>query len=108
MISVFAAEQKNAKLQSELRKMDSDFENELKERETIVDDLKKIETEKKDLEIALEEAKKELADIQSESNKNKQEWTWTVFVTDIYMDWIGEWKFQMKNYKDQGNLHRKT
>ena len=71
-ILVFAAEQKNAKLQSELRKMDSDFENELKERETIVDDLKKIETEKKDLEIALEEAKKELADIQSESNKNKQ------------------------------------
>ena len=40
-ILVFAAEQKNAKLQSELRKMDSDFENELKERETIVDDLKK-------------------------------------------------------------------
>ena len=52
--------------------MDSDFENELKERETIVDDLKKIETEKKDLEIALEEARKELSDIQGESSKNKQ------------------------------------
>ena len=36
---VFEAEQKNAKLQSELRKLDSDFEGELKERETVVEGL---------------------------------------------------------------------
>ena len=50
---VFEAEQKNNKLQGELRKMDSDFESELKERETIVDDLKKLETEKVHYSICL-------------------------------------------------------
>ena len=44
---VNAAEDKNGKLQSELRKMDTDFENELKERETIVNELKTVESGKK-------------------------------------------------------------
>ena len=34
--------------------------------------MKKLETEKKDLEVALAEAKKELNDLDSESSKNKQ------------------------------------
>ena len=44
---VGVAEEKNTKLQSELRRMDRDFENELKERETIVNELKNIESKKK-------------------------------------------------------------
>ena len=72
ILIVFEAEQKNGKLQGELRKMDVDFESELKERETIVDDLKRLETDKKDLEMALAEAKKELSELDTESSKNKQ------------------------------------
>ena len=52
--------------------MDVDFESELTERETIVDDLKRLETDKKDLELALAEAKKELNELDTESSKNKQ------------------------------------
>lgn len=48
---VNSAEEKNGKLQSELRRMDRDFENELKERETIVNELKNIESQKKGLTV---------------------------------------------------------
>ena len=55
---VMIAEEKNTKVQSELRRMDKDIENELKERELIVQELKETTASKKDLEASLEQITK--------------------------------------------------
>ena len=52
------AEEKNTKVQSELRRMDKDLENELKERELIVQELKETTASRKDLEANLEQITK--------------------------------------------------
>jgi hypothetical protein len=52
------AEEKNTKVQSELRRMDKDLENELKERELIVQELKETTASRKDFEANLEQITK--------------------------------------------------
>ncbi|CAG5097554.1 Oidioi.mRNA.OKI2018_I69.XSR.g15126.t2.cds [Oikopleura dioica] len=68
---VMIAEEKNTKVQSELRRMDKDIENELKERELIVQELKETTASKKDLEASLEQITKERDELLQETKKHK-------------------------------------